>query len=216
MIFNKDFDRTLWLILSGDDVNREKLTYFLEILPKEMYDIIIKFIEQNSNLCHRGHSKGVIYRTMTFSDDSGYNYFFKYGIMFGNLEISFYRHNEGMNISESFELTLSATGENDIKNIRLYGNIPIGKFSYSIDRLYYKMDSSIQDRQQIDNEYFIYGDNASKLYVINRDNRRAFNRKRLDYTNNFSGEIDIDNLGLQVKSNIFARRRSKKSKNRRG
>ena len=40
MIINETYDRSLWLMLCGDKVNREKITSFLKLVPREFYTML--------------------------------------------------------------------------------------------------------------------------------------------------------------------------------
>lgn len=42
MIFNEDYDRSLWLILSGNKNNRERIANFIKEIPEELYKQIRK------------------------------------------------------------------------------------------------------------------------------------------------------------------------------
>ena len=50
MLFNEEYDKSLWLILSGDSKNRDIILKFVDSIPKSLYKELNKSINWCKNV----------------------------------------------------------------------------------------------------------------------------------------------------------------------
>lgn len=129
MIFDKEFDKSLWMILSADKKNRNKIVEFIRSIPERLQEEIKKSIS--------------IYREYEMDDDSvclddsllngNYEtqdrilYWYEYDDDFGSLELGYSVYN-GERYEEAFELTLEPCGN----KIEYFEDEYIGNLEYDI------------------------------------------------------------------------------------
>lgn len=207
MVFNKDFDNSLSLmLLDENDINREKILYFLKIMPNKIYDTINKLIEDNSHLFYSDYKNSSPQIYMNFKDDEGYYYFFRCKILFGKLEISFDRNNEELNLSESFQLSLSPIKSEELLDICKFINIDVGRVKWSFDSLDYNV---LSERQTMDTKYQMIGISDSKVMLISENCDGNFRRMKFDTQEILTNEISKGSLDLR-RQHITRTRRKKR------
>ena len=211
MIFNEAFDRALWLmLLDENNMNREKILYFIKIMPDKIYDTIHRVIEVNSHLSHINHNNSSPQTLLTFTGEDGYEYLFKCKISFGKLQLSFNRCNEQLNVCETFDLSLNSISLNHLFSIDKFGNTEIGRVRWSIDKLNYNSHSSVDKRQSMNTKYRMSGISNSRLVIISEDLKGNFRRSKLNNEEIISGELSRDTLAMHIRKKHSARTRRKR------
>lgn len=174
MIFSKEFDKALWLILYGDKRNREKIEDFVRSIPcvlyKDIHKCLVKFYEyqrKNVSIFDRDED---IRRECVVADSFGiYTYYFVVNFVVGTLSVG-----RIIDRDRDFEITLFYN--NDSKksgNVdeRMLGSVyssNFGNISYVLlNNLFGTVIESSSDKRfkrirRVDKEMVINDVNISK------------------------------------------------------
>lgn len=131
MIFDKDFDRTLWMILSADKKNRNRITEFIRSIPSELYQKIQKSISVYKEYeSSERFDSGYLDETLLSGNYETHDrilYWYELDDDFGSLELGYSVYN-GEKYEEAFELTLEPYNN----KIEYFEDECIGNLDYDI------------------------------------------------------------------------------------
>lgn len=152
MVFDEYNDKLLWLMMAGDNKNRENLAYFIGIIPKEIYDyfnkMIINFNEKSGDFFYDERrcssiSKRVVTVDRIVYDVSAY--------CDGDLHLKLWRW-KGIYIEEQFELVLNTSVFTSIDNMKNFEKVCIGWFCCNYKNISF---NNADDIIHIDKEYYL-------------------------------------------------------------
>lgn len=149
MIFSKELDESLWLMLESDKKNRRKVSEFLKAVPSELYEQISIQLDKYREYEDSGIDileRDTICLYGNCLDQNNYKYSFIVDMINHSLSISksFFRENEYV---KQFELTMYAKSRYnsvDVFGRQMLGSIyesgMSGKYEYDlVDMLFGKM-----------------------------------------------------------------------------
>lgn len=206
MIFDENFDKLLWLMLAGNEKNRENLVSFIRSLPQEIYmkinsviydckEEFEKFLSGEVSKCN---DRRRVRDRMISSDGYIYEYEFNYD---GFLDFKMWRW-KGCYVEEKFELFLSANTVSILNNMSNFERIYVGSFyCNSID---YEKSSVIQSNDQ----YYLVKTPIG--YIVELKDRHNIRRKILDYRRKCPSEIDLTDFSTSDR--VYELVRTKKRK----
>lgn len=212
MIFNRDFDRLLWLMAAGDEKNREKLAYFIRIIPQEVYEDINNaiisydevdgsFISSNISSCN---SISVKKRLRTL-DGIDYAYEFE---LDGCLHLKIWRW-KGCHVEEKFELSLSANTCNILDNMRNFESIYVGSFCCNSKN--FENGSKNSMVVQSNNEYYLVKTPIG--YVVETLDRYDLKKKMIGYEKKCPGELYATDFCTSGSLNYLVKAKKRTNRN---
>lgn len=116
MIFNERYDRSLWLMIYGDRINRDKIVYLIKSIPKEIYDDIHKQLENIND------SEIVVERNLLAVDGFMYHYIISFSKSKFSLNLSRRNQFDYILNEEEFVLDLFNIGYMDNSDDFSVGN----------------------------------------------------------------------------------------------
>ena len=121
MLFNEEYDKSLWLILSGDSKNRDIILKFVDSIPKSLY----KELNKSINWC-----KNVRPFYSLIKDNKGYRYWYSLNSNTG--ELCLIRYIDPIEVNEQDIFILSLFPFNGLEN---YNNETLGSISYVVSNV---------------------------------------------------------------------------------
>lgn len=185
MIFNKNYDRSLWLMLSGDEVNRSKIAEVITNIPYELYEQIRKLIE-NYNI-------GITEPKEIYYEKDNMKY--SVNISNGELSINIVKSDKTQN--ETIKLFIFPVEEDEISKMEMHTGKHLGGFSYTLTAG--NIFAIGGELEEYDIEKTIFG-TCVKVYANNKV--KAVNTRKVDesrmpddmYSHQFRNEKGITRL----------------------
>lgn len=181
MIFDKNYDKSLWLILMSDKDNREEIIKFIKNIPKELYvklnTALKKYYEFESNV--KGDSIRDFILCGEVVDDKQDIYSFYIEPKDGTLNLAKHVLNNFQYYYCSVELFLVPYGLDE--NLEIFNKQLIGKIWCATDKQKFIETYSIADYDYIKYEFInMFCDNALIVCSSNAKKRtRKINRREI-------------------------------------
>ena len=195
MLFSENYDKMFWLMLTGDEKNRDNLVNFIRVIPLEIFEYI-----RNEILNNTYNSKRIRYEI------NGYIYEIHVDLVDG-LNIKMWRW-KGYSIQEKFELLLNPLTFKQIEKINIFEKIHIGKFYCNIVNMNVVNVSS--------NSKFIYASDECYLmkmplgYLLQVSDNFESRFKLVNYNRDFPGELNAHDFTECVKVERLVRTKNRK------
>ena len=192
MLFSENYDKLFWLMLYGDKKNMDNLAYFIRIIPQEVFEYIRNQISNGT------YNDNKIRCNMN-------DYLFEIHLDFTDgLNIKIWRW-KGHSVQEKFEMLLNPL---DLKRIDIFEKVHIGNFY-----------CSIVDNNNIvnvsNNSKYVFANNKCYLiripfgYLLQVGDNLETSLKIVNYTRNYSGELNVHDFEDCVKVERLVRSRKK-------
>jgi len=165
MIFNNDYDKSLWLMIYGDIINRDKISLVINNISFELLYNIQELIRQ--------YNIDNISNSINYERDN-----IKYIISINNFELSIKMIREIDGLFEEIELFILPYDDEYINQMKLNSTFSLGGF---VCRNYFgdiKCGSTLDEYEIVKNVFGKY----IKLYIDNRVkfiNRQRINVKKI-------------------------------------
>ena len=190
MLFGENYDKMFWLILSGDEKNRNNLSYLIRVIPQEIFEYIKNEISNG-----------------TYKDNKiRYNmndYLFEIHLDFSDgLNIKIWRW-KGHSIQEKFEIVLNPL---NLKQINIFEKVHIGNFYCNI------VNNDVVNASS--NSKFVFVNDEYNLiripfgYLLQVNNNFDSRMMIINY-NNYPGELNVCDFEESVKIERLVRCRKK-------
>ena len=161
MIFDKNYDRSLWLLLASDKVNREKIIDVIKNIPDELNEKICLIIEK--------YNKDFVDSEEIRFEVGNLIYFVK--IIGEELSIKFVKNDEFQ--KEIVKLFLNPLSESSFDSLKDYTPYNLGGFIYSLNSgLNVRIGSSLEEYDIVKTPF----GNYTKIYSNNNPNVRKIRR----------------------------------------
>ena len=212
MIFDKDFDRALWLLVSAKKKYSANICKLISLLPENVYEQIQTAIVRYYDNSLGNVRDSVIYST-TLSNVDGFDYYVVIKVISGKLYFNVRRWNEknSERLEEDYELVLKRFYEDDLF-LMLYGEkCNVGKYSHEFSNIKYEGYLPSVDTEIYDMKYRIkripFG-----FIVSNSLGRRTLGRKYVNVAQNMPEDICVTDFSSEenIAGLIKKRKRNKK------
>ena len=194
MLFSENYDKIFWLMLAGDEKNRDNLANFIRIIPLEIFEYIRNEILNNTYRCER-----IRYEIN--------NYIYEIHVdLIDGLNIKMWRW-KGYSIQEKFELLLNPLTMKQIEKINNFEKIHIGNFYCNI------VNTNVVNVSN--NSKFIFASDKCYLmkfpfgYLLQVSDNLESRFKMVNYNRNFSGELNVHDFDERLKVKRLVRSRKK-------
>lgn len=209
MLFDKNFDRSLWLIIASDKVSRERIGRIISFLPQEEYDQLQKEIEHYYKNKSTGDVDRIVFNK-TFVGKDDFNYYFRVQICSNELNVKICRWIEKSDrLEEDYELNLVSISNEDLVNMEYLKNGYIGSYSQEFNRIHFVDYLTSVDTAKWNRDYCLL---RVPLGYISSSilGRRIFKVNVVNALKRIPNDMVVDDFSSQDKRNELVRRRKKK------
>jgi len=201
MVFNSEFDNTIWLILASDKKYREKIADFIYNIPEDLYKKICYQLE----LYRSGRDIRANEYTKVFRDKEWNNYFYIVNIDSREIKISLKKWNSmGDKLEENISLSMYAVSLEDLMNINLDNSLYIGSYHYNSSGFVNPFGSTLVVLGD-ECDYEIYENDELKVSISDDDSKLV----NVDYKNKPQDFI-LSDLGDKHSVKCLVKGRKKK------
>lgn len=167
MIFDKNLDKALWLLLSADRKNSEKVVNFINIIPEELKEQIQEKIKIYNEYKMNGN-KNFSFLCGDCEIDNKLLFWFEIDTYFGELEMGYMESNCGI-YKDVFKMTLLL--DENLSLIDNFGKKNIGRIEYDIHTN--KIDNVGSIVESSENSYDLYKTPLGYMIVYSVDNDKG-------------------------------------------
>lgn len=155
MIFNKKFDRSLWLLIASGKQGKENIGDLISYLPKEVYRRIQIAIYKY----YRGEIHNIC-DNMIFSESfrsaGGIQYYVCVSIVNNELKLRVRRWVEDRDrVEEDYELNLISISYEDLIKMNTYDRAYIGSYSHEFNNIQFVNNVTSVKTENVDRDYFM-------------------------------------------------------------
>lgn len=173
MMFDKYYDRALWLILQGDKKNRKLINIFINNLTDEMYECIYNLQKE----CSKEHSVTSIHSELMGDD---FRLLVQINGTILTIILNKFDITNQNGLGESYELSLLPIVDDFFENKKI-NSVKIGSFSYKKTKVLNQQTGYAQMSTVEDIFYRLNSDeNKCILTTLNSSNYEVLSSKRVD------------------------------------
>lgn len=167
MIIDKNFDKSLWLVLNADKKNSERVVNFIVNIPNELKEQIkekIKILNEFKN----SEDKRITFLCGEYETSEHLLYWFELDSYFEEIDMGYKRFN-GCVYEDVFEMTLSLS--EDLFSVKNFDKKNIGRIEYDISTK--NIDNIFNVVESSENEYNLYRTPLGYLVVYSVDDDKG-------------------------------------------
>ena len=198
MLFGKEYDKSLWLMMQSTNETQEMLRKFLDNLTDEMYQSIYQLKEKETS-----NPSKVKYSVLSGSD---FNFLVEIDRNVLTVTLNKFYSNSRIQLGERYQLQLIIL-KDDFLGYRNVNNIHIGSFSYKkreLQGLNSKgviMSTIKNDRYVLKRTSLGYIVNSFPIYSHNLNSSEIVNVQKIPE------DVSLENLNLKKRKRFFCRKR---------
>lgn len=209
MIFDKDYDKALWMMLKVDKRNRERIAGFIRSIP----DTLIREIQESFFKVQAKRENYNLFNDMSSTNFSGQYeshdkilYWFNISMDFNSLDMGYSIFN-GINYEKAFEITLISN--KDLNLLENFDEEWLGSIEYDIhgvtvdDKVYF-IGSSMNEYNFVKTPFGIF--------IVNINNKKTFKQRGINKFNidDIPEEIFREDINSRCNVNRLVRSRKKR------
>lgn len=179
MVFSKDYDKTLWLILYADKNNRYDIANFIRIIPKDL-------IERIRNVLMNGNISDKIEFSKAIRDDDGILSLFKIKIDKYSLRIQLSIWNNNMESAYDIDL-----GKIDFSKVNEDDLTYVGSYYYGKSGAFLGVGPTILNADGFGYEMYVNEDNNLMIQV-------SGSKFLFDYQYDKKINIDMNQVNVEL------------------
>lgn len=205
MVFNEEFDRTIWIILASDKDNRFNIAEFIYNMPRELLEKIYNQLKLYSSDNDNKAMKSNDFRK-ALRDKDGNNYFYTVDMDSQEIKINLKKWNSSSDkLEENIGLSLYAISIEDLTNIEEDFPLYIGNYHYNTSGFLNPFSSTLVVLGD-ERDYEIFENTILGLKISVTDDNRTFRRVNIK---NMPQDISLSDLGDRCSVNRLVRGRKK-------
>lgn len=205
MIFDDGFDRALWLVLSSNNNDMEKVGRVIGMLPQGVYNEIKGFIVNfKLNNDNRGEFR------KSYKNIDGYDYYITVRIIADELLFNVDRwNNRDVRTEESYQLNLLSISKTEMDMMMLQNN-RIGSFSYEInDNISFSNSNSLVKTANYSRDYNMFRIPFGCIMSTSLK-YRLFSLKGVNYLKKMPEELYVVDFKTPRKLNMLVKSKKKR------
>lgn len=207
MIFDKDYDNALWLLVAGNKKDSDKICNLIRYIPEEIYLKIQMAISDYYSEKLEKVNENVIYSDV-FNEIDEYCCSIIVKIKRGRLYLNLYRWKEDIErIEEEYNLILKAVSSEDLEDLLILDKNIIGKYSSEVNNIKFLGCLTDVETSSYDRKYFVKKVPFGYI-VFSKFGKKKTGRKFINVIKNMPEEIFVsdfdsqDNVASLVKKRV--------------
>ena len=219
MIFDKNYDKALWLLVASNKEDSERICKLINCIPEDIYVGIQNAIDNyyNGNYYDKKNNGGrekIVYST-TLIDNDGFGSSITVKIVLGKLYFNVYRWKEDISrIEEEYELILKDINNEDLSEMFYFDKNFIGRYSSEINNIRFVGYLTDVNAVNLDRKYYVK--RIPFCYVISSFlGKKRIGMKIINVTKNMPEEIYFDDFSSQDKINGLVKKKIREKRNSR-